>query len=106
MTMQNLSCSAAVKYYEELRSIEIRKERHERSDLGLTLFLHKGMVSWVDICHQYIPQTYLDDTDNSFNNDKGSDKNLQMESELKDSLVSIIANIVRQNIGDVLCHQI
>ena len=46
----------ALLQYESLRSQVLNKQEYfaERS-LGLALFIRQGMLSWIEVCHQYIP---------------------------------------------------
>jgi len=46
----------ALLQYESLRSQVLNKQESfaERS-LGLALFIRQGMLTWIEICHRYIP---------------------------------------------------
>jgi len=50
------SDDSALLQYESLRSQVLDKQESfaERS-LGLALFIRQGMLSWIEVCHQYIP---------------------------------------------------
>ena len=50
------SDDSTVVQYESLRSQVLNKQEYfaERS-LGLALFIRQGMLSWIEVCHQYIP---------------------------------------------------
>ncbi len=50
------SNNSALLQYESLRSQVLNKQEYfaERS-LGLALFIRQGMLSWIEVCHRYIP---------------------------------------------------
>jgi hypothetical protein len=102
MITENLSSTTSIQFYEALRTNVVGENDREKNNLGLSLFLNKGMVSWMKTCEQYIPATGLNDFwQDGVESYKGVD-----DPSDKESIVSIIASMVRQNLGDVLCPQI
>jgi hypothetical protein len=50
------SDDSAVLQYESLRAQALnRQEIFAEQGLGLALFIRKGMLAWIELCHQYLP---------------------------------------------------
>ena len=80
--------------YESLRSQVLEKQRPLCSrSLGLALFIRKGMLAWVEICHKCIPiNSTLDQ----------QQKTPLLADETKSELIKIMANITLFNLQEAM----
>ena len=50
------SNNSTVLHYESLRSRVLNSQvNFSEKSLGLTLFIRRGMLAWIEVCHQCIP---------------------------------------------------
>lgn len=81
-------------HYESLRSQVLnRQENFSKRSLGLTLFIRRGMLAWIEICHRCIPAN--------------SNSQKQIETPVfaygvTPEMIKVMANITLLNIEEAL----
>ena len=84
----------ALFHYESLRSQVLNRQEsfHEQS-LGLTLFIRRGMLAWVELCHRYIP---------SNSNTKERTQTHAFACGATSEMIKVMANITLCNLEEAL----
>ena len=96
--MRNISAfnksDSAISQYESLRTQALNRTDFflERS-LGLALFIHRGMLAWIKVCHRCIPVN------------TGQEKRAALEpftDETTSEMIKVMANITLFNLEEAL----
>lgn len=84
----------ALLQYESLRSQALnRQEIFSERSLGLTLFIRRGMLAWIEVCHRCIPA--------SSNPEKWPETPV-FAYETKSEMIKVMANITLFNLEETM----
>jgi len=81
--------------YEALRSQALdRQEIFSERSLGMTLFMRRGMLAWIEVCHRYTPPANA--------NTKKPTQTPVLAYRATSEMIKIMANITLCNLEDAL----